>query len=407
MQFTVMSIKTRKTNMKQRTLALLFFFLITFVGIESLKAQQNTVKQDETIFIWGGDINTKFVQYVADLTKKEHPKICYLPTASGDNPDNIKYWENICNTLKLDTVMLKVWVSSSEKNQSFEDILLHSDAIVVGGGNTLNMLGIWKAQGIDTILEKALRNGIILSGGSAGSICWFQNGISDSRPVNLSIVKGLGLLPFSNCPHYSQEARKDFYHQMIKDGKMSSGYATDELAGILFKNGKAVKSISQSDIHNSYFVNLEKGEIKETKLISEILLRKNALPEGSYSSRFIKKKIKDLLDSNDSSSPISAYVSEMKTLKLNKENISALEKNNVLEIDIEKVFIYKNKIAGVVNNAYLDSFGYGMWYFYNCNGIWTSMGEDIGGKTIFESEITFREKAEAIIKKAEEKLNCH
>jgi len=401
------AIKTRETNMKQKTFTLLIFFLLTFVGIESLKAQQYKDKQDETIFVWGRDINTKFVQYVADLTKKEHPKICYLPTASGDNPDNIKYWENICNRLQLDTIILKVWVSSSEKNQSFEDILLNSDAIVVGGGNTLNMLGIWKVQGIDTILEKALKNGIILSGGSAGSICWFQNGISDSRPVNLSIVKGLGFLPFSNCPHYSQEARKDLYHQMIKDGKMNSGYATDGLAGILFKNGKAVKSVSQSDIHNSYFVNLKKGKIKETKLKSEILLRKNALPEGSYSSQSIKKKIKDLLDSDDSSSPISGYVSEMKTLKLNKENISESEKVKVLDIGVEKIFIYKNKIAGVVNDAFLDSFGYGMWYFYNCNGVWKSMGEDIGGKTIFESEITFREKAETIIKRAEEKLNCH
>ena len=143
---------------------------------------------------------------------------------------------------------------------------------------------------------------------------------------------------------------------MIKEGKMNSGYATDELAGILFKNGKAVKAISQSDIHNSYFINLEKGKIKETKLKSEILLRKNALPESSYSSQSIQKKIKDLSDSDDSSSPIGAYVSEMRTLKLNKENISEPEKNEVLDIGIEKIFMYQNKIAGVVNNAYLDSY---------------------------------------------------
>lgn len=392
--------------MKLRPFTLLIFLLFTFLGIESLNAQQNNDEQEKTIFIWGGDINTKFVQYVADLTKKENPGICYLPTASGDNPDNIKYWGRICNTLQLDTLILKVWVSSSEKNQSFEEILLSSDAIVVGGGNTLNMLGIWKAQGIDTILEKALKNGIILSGGSAGSICWFQNGISDSRPVNLSVVKGLGFLPYSNCPHYSQESRKDLYQQMIKDGELNSGYTIDELAGILFKNGKAVKFISQSDIHNSYFVNREEGEIKETKLKSEILLSKNAIPEGSYSCQALQKKIIDLLDYNDSSSPISAYISEMKAFKLNNENVNESERNEALEIGIEKVFIYENKIAGVVNNAYLNSLGYGMWYFYNCHGVWTSMGEDIGGKTIFESEIKFREKAIKIINLAKEKLNC-
>ena len=277
--------------MKQRTISLLIVLLFTFVGIESLKAQQDTDKKDETIFIWGGDINTKFVQYVADLTKKENPKICYLPTASGDNPNNIKYWKNICNTLQIDTIILKVWLSSSEENQSFEEILLNSDAIVVGGGNTLNMLGIWNAQGIDNILAKALKNEIILAGGSAGSICWFQNGISDSRPVNLSIVNGLGFLPFSNCPHYAQESKRDLYHHMIKEGKMSSGYASDEKAGIIFKNGKPVEYVSQSDIHNSYFVSLEQGKIKSTKMESKILLKKNALPENSYSSQSIKKKI--------------------------------------------------------------------------------------------------------------------
>lgn len=148
--------------MKQRLFALPVFLIFTFAGVVNLKAQQNTDKPDETIFVWGGDINTKFVQYVVDLTKKENPIICFVPTASGDNPDNIKYWQNICGTLQLDTIILKVWASSSEKNQSFEEILLNSDAIVVGGGNTLNMLGVWKAQGIDDILGKALKNGIIL-----------------------------------------------------------------------------------------------------------------------------------------------------------------------------------------------------------------------------------------------------
>ncbi|OFY28892.1 MAG: hypothetical protein A2X09_12810, partial [Bacteroidetes bacterium GWF2_43_11] len=254
--------------MKQRTIWLLLGLIFSITGIESLRAQQNTNEKNETIFVWGGDISLKFVQYVADLTKKENPKICYLPTASADNLDNIKYWSNICKMLKIDTIILKVWVSSSEKNQSFEDILLNSDAIVVGGGNTLNMLGIWKAQGIDTILQKALKKGIILSGGSAGSICWFQNGISDSRPVNLSLVNGLGYLPYSNCPHYSDGNRRNLYHQMIINRKISTGYASDERSGVLFKNGKAVEFVSQSDKQNSYFVYIEKGTVQSKMIIS-------------------------------------------------------------------------------------------------------------------------------------------
>lgn len=385
--------------MKQRTIAYLLLLVLNFVGTESLKAQQNTSETNETIFVWGGDINLKFVQYVADLTKKENPKICYLPTASADNQDNIKYWSSICNTLKIDTIILKVWVSSSEKNQSFEDILLNSDAIVVGGGNTLNMLGIWKAQGIDTILQKALKKGIILSGGSAGSICWFQNGISDSRPVNLSLVNGLGYLPYSNCPHYSNENRKNLYHQLIIDKKISSGYASDDRSGILFKNGKAVEFVSQSDKHNSYFVFNEKGTVQSKKMESRILLKKDALLENDFTTFSINKTVKELLQFDKKTTPQNAYIETVKETRLNKDGISEVEKNRVLNIRIERILVYDNKIAGIVNNAYEDY--YGLWYFYNNDGIWESLGEDIGGETIFESEITFREKAKILIERAE------
>ncbi|MDR2118844.1 MAG: peptidase E [Tannerellaceae bacterium] len=391
--------------MKQITVRCLLFLALCVTGTERLDAQQNAGKTNETIFIWGSDIQLKFTQYIVDLTKKENPKICYMPTASADNQDNINYWGSICNTLKIDTVILKVWVSSSEKNPSFEDILLNSDAIVVGGGNTLNMLGIWRAQGIDLILKKALKKGIILAGGSAGSICWFQHGISDSRPVKLSMAEGLGFLSYSNCPHYSQDARKELYHEMMKKHKIHSGYATDDKAGILFENGKAVEFVSQSDVHNSYFVHLEQGEIKSTKIKSKILLKKNALPENAYTSLPVNKKIAELLNLDDKT-PLNAYVSEIKTSRLDKDHTNESERNRILDIGIKKIFTHKNQLAGVVNDAYLNSFGYGVWYFYNCNGEWVSMGEDIGGETIFESEITFREKAEIIMKKAEEKLNC-
>lgn len=390
----------------KRTTVYFLLLIFSILGIENLKAQQNLRELQETIFVWGGDINLKFVQYVADLTKKENPRICYLPTASGDHPDNIKYWGSICKALHIDNIILNVWVSSSEKNQSFEEILLHSDAIVVGGGNTLNMLGIWKAQGIDMILTQALKKGIILAGGSAGSICWFKNGISDSRPVHLSTVDGLGILPYSNCPHYSHKNRQSLYHQMITAGKMPSGYACDDLAGILFKNGKAVDYISQSDNHNVYLVSAKKGKINAQKMRSRILVKRNALPEGSYSSISVNKKVADCLNTDDNLTPLNAFISEVRNSRLKKKDISESEEKKALNINVEKIFRYK-QIAGVVNDAYSDSFGYGMWYFYNCDGVWKNMGEDIGGQTLLESEITFREKAEIIIKSAEEKLICN
>jgi len=236
---------------------------------------------EQTIFAFGGDINVIFVQYVVDLTNKPNPKVCFIPTASADNSEHINYWNIICKQLSIESYVLKVWVNSDKNAKSFEEILLGMDAIVVGGGNTLNMIAIWKAQGIDFILEKALNKGIILAGGSAGSICWFQNGISDSRPVNLSIVDGLSFLPYSHCPHYSDTMRKEMYHQQIESRKMMSGYAMDDFSGILFKNGKIVKAVSLNDVNNSYFASVKNGKIYSEKLNSRILTKRVALPPSS------------------------------------------------------------------------------------------------------------------------------
>lgn len=384
-----------------------FFTLLITVGaflLSTILTAQENAKPDEFIFAWGGDINLKFVEYVAGLTRKEQPKICYLPTASGDHPNNIKYWKNICKTLQLEEIILKVWVSASKSNKSFEEILLNVDAIVVGGGNTLNMLGIWKAQGIDVILKKALKKGIVLSGGSAGSICWFENGVSDSRPTQLSLVEGLGFLPYSNCPHYAEKPRKELYHQLLSERKMTKGYATDDLSGVLFKNGKAIASISQSDVHNSYVVEY-KDKVVVDKMESEILVRPNAISIKDVKSETIDKKLRNIKVSIDN--PIGAYASQIHTIRLNKKELTKEKRQEILNINISKVLNYNNQIVGVVNDAYLDSFGYTVWYFYHCDGAWRSMGEDIGGKTFVESEIAFREKVMSILKKAKEKYkNC-
>lgn len=376
--------------------------LVTLFGLAALqsgKAQNTQVPADETIFIFGGEANEKFVQYVADLTGKQHPRICYLPTASGDHEDNIKYWEHICKRLQIEPLVLKVWVSSSPVHKSFEEILLSMDAIVVGGGNTLNMLGIWQAQGIDRILRKALKQGVVLAGGSAGSICWFQHGISDSRPVHLSVVEGLGILPYSHCPHYAQAERKELYHQQVLDQEVASGYACDDLAGILFKNGKAVKALSQSDTHHSYWVADEKGRIHVQPLEAEILVSKSAIGEEEYTSWVVKQSLRDVLVSDSPQTPLEAFAVARLHVQPDKESLSEAEKEKRLNITVEKIFIYNDKLAGVVNDAYKDF--YGLWYFYNYDGQWLSLGEDIGGNTLFESELTFREKAKVMVERSE------
>lgn len=229
-------------------------------------------QSNKTLFVYGGGVTREFIKYTAELTNKEYPKICFLPTATGDNQYYINYWYSLCSGLRLEPKVMEVWINSYMQNESFEEILLGMDAIIVGGGNTLNMLAIWKAQEIDLALKKAYDKGIILAGGSAGSLCWFNAGTTDSRPKELTIVNGLGFLNYSHCPHYhSEETRKPLYFKDILEKKLTNGYACDDRSGIVFLNGEVSKSVSLDNESFSYFVYEENGKIIEEKLTPEII----------------------------------------------------------------------------------------------------------------------------------------
>lgn len=400
-----------KSGLKMKKL----FIILIFIGFYYTNglAQENSPKITQKVFAFGGDINQKFIQYVVDLTNKPNPKICYVPTASADNPDNIKYWNYICRNLSIDPFVLKVWVKTDPAAKSFEEILLDMDAIVVGGGNTLNMMGIWKAQGIDSILRKALEKGIILAGGSAGSICWFQNGVSDSRPVNLSVVEGLSFLPYSNCPHYSDSLKKQFYHHLIKNKKIKAGYACDDRAGVLFENGTFKEAVSQNDINNVYFISITNGNIRSKKIKPRILINQNALSISDYTTHEVNKVVDEFSEINNQDNPLNAFLSvryifangrqshyrQVTSIYLQNRlsdtisdsKVNDNQRSEILKTSISKVLVYNDSVAGIINKMYPDF--YGVWYFYKENGRWMSAGEDFGGETVFEAEISFREKA--------------
>lgn len=143
---------------------------------------------------------------------------------------------------------------------------------MVGGGNTLNLMAIWKAQGIDIALRKAYENGVVLGGGSAGSLCWFAQGTTDSRPGRLTTVEGLGLVNCSHSPHYDAEAeRKPLYMSKIKSGEYKPGYACDNKAGIYFENEIVKQAVALDQKSNAYFVDLKEGEAIET-ILQKIIL---------------------------------------------------------------------------------------------------------------------------------------
>lgn len=251
-----------------------FIILIWTFSVLVAHAQKKNTEPDQgkRIFIFGGEMNKPFIRYLAELTGKPRPRICFMPTASAENVYYINYWYELCHDLPVEPYVQRVFISSYQQRETFEEALLKMDAIVVGGGNTLNMLAIWKVQGIDTVLRNAMNRGIILSGGSAGSLCWFVNGTTDSRPKELSIVEGLKFLHYSHCPHYhSEESRRPLYFENIQRGRLLPGYAVDDRAALLFTDGKVSKAVSLDSANNSYYVHVKDGKVMEEKLVSEII----------------------------------------------------------------------------------------------------------------------------------------
>jgi dipeptidase E len=228
--------------------------------------------QTKRILIYGAGAISHFLPYVKSLIAKDNPKMCLLPTAIADNPYTINNWYEQCNQLGIHGYAQRMFISSYDQRQSFEEVLLSMDAILVTGGNTLNALAIWKAQGVDLVLRKAWEQGIILSGGSAGSLCWFEHGTTDSRPKEISIVEGLGFLKGSHCPHYdSEKTRRPLYHSYIKSKQFKPGYACDDRAAILFYDQDVHKVVALNEESNAYFVSLENDDVKETKLQKELI----------------------------------------------------------------------------------------------------------------------------------------
>ncbi|WP_289644716.1 peptidase E [Maribacter aestuarii] len=228
--------------------------------------------QKQLVVYGSGRHTVPFLNYMAKATGKENSNICFIPTASGEDKAYITEFYNVCSQLDVTPHVMSVWINSYDHKESFEEIISRMDAIVVGGGNTLNMLAIWKAQGIDTALKKAYENGVVMGGGSAGSLCWFNGGTTDSRPKELSIVKGMKFIDKSHCPHYNSEKfRRPLYHQNILSGALSDGYACDDRSAIHFKNGEVHKSISLDFDNHSYYVHKKNGKIIEDAIPCEVI----------------------------------------------------------------------------------------------------------------------------------------
>lgn len=224
------------------------------------------------ILIAGGGFGTAFLRYMAELTGKARPRMCYLPTASADSASGIIRWYQSCAPLDVTPFVQESFISSYSMDQGWDDVLLSMDAIVVSGGNTLNQQAIWKAQGIDAVLRQAWDRGIVLGGASAGSLCWFEEGTTDSRPKELTKVECLGFLKGSHSPHYDGEVqRRPTYHRLIETGVLKPGYACDNAAGIYFEDNEVKRVVATREGARSYWVSLVGGRVVEEVMEPELI----------------------------------------------------------------------------------------------------------------------------------------
>ncbi|MDH3224716.1 MAG: peptidase E [Gemmatimonadota bacterium] len=239
---------------------------------ESGESTRRARQAGRKILIAGGGFGTAFIRYMAELTGRDRPRLCYLPTASADRESGIIRWYENCAPLDVVPTVQPSFISSYRQDRSWEEVFLSVDGIVVSGGNTLNQQAIWRVQGIDQVLREAWDRGIVLGGASAGSLCWFEEGTTDSRPKEVTRIECLGFLEGSHSPHYDAEAvRRPTYHRLIRSGELKPGYACDNDAGIYFEDNVVARVVKTRADAKVYHVALEGGQVVETELPGEMI----------------------------------------------------------------------------------------------------------------------------------------
>jgi peptidase E len=207
------------------------------------------------------------------LTGKSRPRLCFLATAGGDNDSEIAMNYNAyAGNDDVIVSHLELFLMPNVPDPAAH--LLAQDVIWVGGGSVANLLAVWRAHGLDDAFREAWERGIVLAGVSAGSLCWHVGGTTDSFGLDLRpVTNGLALLPHSNSVHYdSEEQRRPLFQQLIGDGTLPAGYATDNYVGLHYIGTELHEVLSEKSGANGYHVErIGPGEVRETVIQPRLL----------------------------------------------------------------------------------------------------------------------------------------
>jgi dipeptidase E len=188
-------------------------------------------------------------QYIVKLAGTVRPRICFVSTPNGDLPEGIDKFYEAYGSLNCEPSHLAFFRKPGPGAialASLEDTLLGMDVIFVGGGNTRSALGVWREWGLQEVFQRALLSGVLLCGMSAGAICWFESGLTDSVwGAGLQPLRCLGFLSGSCSVHYhSDPLRKSMLHEMVAARGLAEGIGIDDYAGVLYEDGRIAKVVS-------------------------------------------------------------------------------------------------------------------------------------------------------------------
>ena len=183
----------------------------------------------------------KIEKYIRSQSSKDNPKICFIPTATGDDSSYIENFYKAFDSLGCKTSHIDFF----KRTINLRPHILDQDIIYVGGGNTKCMLAVWKEWGLDIILKEAYENNIIMSGVSAGAICWFKKGITDSWKDNQATIDCLGFVEGICCPHYDEEPERiPYVKKILEANEIAECYAIEGYAALHLIDDKPRYNIS-------------------------------------------------------------------------------------------------------------------------------------------------------------------
>ena len=201
--------------------------------------------------------------HVLSLARQSNPRVCFLPTASGDVEGYCLRFHRAFSALECRPSDLPLF---QREVSDLRAHVLEQNVIYVGGGNTANLLAVWRVHGLDVVLREAWEQGVVLCGISAGMNCWFEASVTDSFASDrlAALPDGLGLLPGSACPHYDGESeRRPTYHRLIAEGALPAGLAVDDGAALVFAGTELHEVIASRADVAAYRVAAHDGQLAE------------------------------------------------------------------------------------------------------------------------------------------------